>query len=958
LASTAQTTSDIQGLVMDRSGLPISGATIEARSPSLQGTRLAVTGHDGVYRLPGLPPGVYRVRGFLEGLDFEERTATVSLDATTTVDLRLRLSAREEVVVSGEASAVDMTSTETGTNYTSEVVVKLPLARNYAAIVRSNPGVLVDRGQTEGRSLALALYGATSAESQWIIDGINTTNVMRGSQGKAINNEFVEEVEVKSGGYQAEYGRALGGIINVVTRSGGNAFHGDAFLYYDSQALKADEEFSDRDFVGDKMRVSDYKRTDFGVDLGGYVVKDRLWFFGAYNRVTFPAKVSRYESSRLVPHTQAFPLEGTDNLYSGKLTWNAAVGTTLIGTVFGDPTTNSGAGSADPRQSRAAIRLITNPDPATWDSTRRIGGTDYGLRWNQLFGAAALLTAQVSRHRDRYELTYSGDASAARLEDWTCAGGSPDEACRPPDAPNSIVGGFGSVFGPTNRSRSSRDQYRTDLALYAGNHEIKLGGDYEDAETRALSYFTGGQRTFRLNELGETYYLHQFYARSRSDLEPVDRIDEGDTETLGLYVQDSWRIDPAWVLNVGLRWDQQDVHDYAGDTVLRTANEWQPRLGLVWSPGRDRRTKLYGFAGRFHYALPTLSAVRSFSRYTFVETFNFDPVSVVHDPNVIGHPEQFISGVTKNPPVDEGIRAGYQDELTIGVERLVRTAFSVALKGTYRRLGRTIEDRCDLDYQAPVNNGSSCGIFNPGSDGAIARGAVPGCNWLDGDAFECSETISASPPARRVFRGIEVLARKSFENDFWLQASYLFSSLRGNYEGGVTAGGQTDPGVSFAYDYPWMSHNGYGRLSLDRPHSFRLDTYFTTPWKLFAGLQAFAQSGAPLRRLGYASEFGGAEVNLVRNGTEGRLPALWGVDLLLGYPFRVGPATLTAQLYVFNLFNNQIVTSRDEVWSDTQTAGYPQSIYDPNQPQTNPNYGKTTSRQEPRLVRGAIKIAF
>jgi hypothetical protein len=237
---------------------------------------------------------------------------------------------------------------------------------------------------------------------------------------------------------------------------------------------------------------------------------------------------------------------------------------------------------------------------------------------------------------------------------------------------------------------------------------------------------------------------------------------------------------------------------------------------------------------------------------------------------------------------------------------------------------------------------------------------IPGCNALDyPDSYECTETIPAVPAARRVFRGIELLARKSVGKDFWVQASYLFSSLRGNYEGGVTADGQTDPGVTAAFEYPWMYHNSYGRMSLDRPHSFRLDAYYTTPWKLLAGLQGFIQSGAPLRRLGYGNEFYGAAVHLVRNGTAGRLPSLWGVDLLLAYPLlRVGPATVTGQMYVFNLFDNQIETSRDEVWSETQPAGYPASIFDPNQPQTNPNYGKATGRQEPRLVRGAIKIAF
>ena len=125
---------------------------------------------------------------------------------------------------------VDTTSTTGGTSYTAKVMEKLPLGRNYAEIIRSNPGVNEDQGDTQGRALSLTVYGATSVENQFIIDGVNTTNVIRGFQGKAINGEFIQEVEIKTGGYQAEYGRATGGIINVVTKSGGNEFHGSVFV--------------------------------------------------------------------------------------------------------------------------------------------------------------------------------------------------------------------------------------------------------------------------------------------------------------------------------------------------------------------------------------------------------------------------------------------------------------------------------------------------------------------------------------------------------------------------------------------------------------------------------------------------------------------------------------------------------------------------------------------------------
>ena len=147
-AAAGQTTGSISGRVVDPSGAPIPGVTVEATSQSLQGARTIVTAGDGVYRFPAVPPGHYQIRATLPGFRAVEKSATVSLDATTTLDLTLQLSTEEQVLVSGEAPLIDLTSTTTGTNYTSEVIARLPVARNYADIVRSNPGVSRPTGAT------------------------------------------------------------------------------------------------------------------------------------------------------------------------------------------------------------------------------------------------------------------------------------------------------------------------------------------------------------------------------------------------------------------------------------------------------------------------------------------------------------------------------------------------------------------------------------------------------------------------------------------------------------------------------------------------------------------------------------------------------------------------------------------------------------------------------------------
>ncbi len=310
--------------------------------------------------------------------------------------------------------------------------------------------------------------------------------------------------------------------------------------------------------------------------------------------------------------------------------------------------------------------------------------------------------------------------------------------------------------------------------------------------------------------------------------------------------------------------------------------------------------------------------------------------------------------------MDQGLRGIFQDEYTVGLERLLSPTLSVGVKATYRRLGNAIEDRCDLDYSRPETNFSSCAIVNPGSNGRFARGDIPGCNGLDGNLYKCTETIPPVPPARRLYRGIELIGRKSFSERTWLQASYAYSSLRGNYDGEVSESyfAQTDPGTNYDFDFPQLSHNAYGRLFLDRPHSFRLDGYYVAPFKLSVGLQAFLRSGAPLNKFGYFSAGYGPAIQLVPKGYAGRLPSSWDTNLTLAYPIAVGPVTATVQVYVFNLFNNQIPTARDTAWTDSQPPDYPASLFDPNQPQNNPEYGKISSRQEPRLVRAAVRISF
>ena len=958
--AAAQTTGTIEGRATDSAGAPLEGVRLEAVSPSLQGVRGAASDGAGNFHLAALPPGRYVVRASKTGFKSSEKTTTVSLDATQTVDLTLEPAVEESVTVSGTVPLIDFSSTTNGTNYTSAVISSLPVSRNYADIVRANPGVSTDVGQTEGRSIALTIYGATSAENQWIIDGVNTTNVLKGVQGKALNNEFVQEVEVKTGGYQAEYGRALGGVVNVITKSGGNELHGGAFVYYDSSGTTAVQQFRPGDSAITQMRIVDRERYDYGADLGGFLLKDRLWFFAAYDRVTLDDRLSRVAPAPDVPTSARFPLDSAQNLYSGKLTWNIASSTTVVATIFADPSTTSGAAGADPRQGLGIydVQPPVSLEPSTWYSSRAQGGTDFGVRLQQLFGARALATLQGSYHRDKNSLAAGG---GIQYTDLTCAGGTPTQPCAPPPEPP-VSGGYGFVSGADDNSSSKRGQVTGTVTAYVGNHEIKAGGDYWDGQSNLYPYGTGEQLVLIRNEYGQTYFEHKFYAVSPDDPAPVAFINpRAQVLDYGLFVQDSWRVSTGLTIDVGLRWDGEDTRDYAGQTVLRLNEQWQPRIGVVWDPWQNGATKIYASAGRFSYALPTLAAAAVFTNYTSLFTYNFDRVSVVQDLNVINHGSIFVAHTgSTGDPVDAGLKASTTDELTVGVERLLTPTLTVGLKGTYRRLNNVIEDRCDLDYSYPENQGSSCALINPGSNAPFASGNTRTCNGYDGDAYQCSAPGPAAPEAQRIYRGIELLARESIGNSLWMQASFVYSSIRGNYDGGVNQSyyGQTNPGVNLDFDYPALWHDAYGILALDRPYQLRFDGYWMTPWKLSVGLSAFVESGSPTNQIGYFNGNYGPVIFLVPRGSVGRLPTLWQTDLTLAYPILVGPATISLQAYLFNIFNKQIAVDRDSVWSLYTPDGYPATIYDPNQEKNNSDYGSVTRRANPRLFRAAVKVTF
>src|SRR3954447_1329941 len=289
-AAAQEQRGSIQGVVKDVSGAVLPGVTVEARSAG-SGVLSAITDPGGNFRFPSVLPGTYEVTATLSGF----KTAKVSdvmviLGSVKNVEFNMQLATVTEAVpVSAESPIVDTKTSAKSTNLRAEQVELLPHARDFLSIVTQAPGVNDETKSASQNNAGIMIDGAAAAENRYVIDGIETTNIIGGLSGKNLLADFVEEVQVKSTGYPAEYGGSTGGVINVLTKSGTNVFHGAVLGYYQGSRLTGENNQTLRAVFGVPTQAEYHTypkdtndRFEPGVSTGGPVLRDRMWFFGAY----------------------------------------------------------------------------------------------------------------------------------------------------------------------------------------------------------------------------------------------------------------------------------------------------------------------------------------------------------------------------------------------------------------------------------------------------------------------------------------------------------------------------------------------------------------------------------------------------------------------------------------------------------------------------------------------------
>jgi carboxypeptidase family protein/TonB-dependent receptor-like protein len=931
----AQTTGSISGRVTDDNGGPLPGVMVEARSPSLQGRQQATTDGAGAFKLPILPPGDYEVSVSLAGFAPSTRRAAVGLGVDTRADFTIRPSAKESITVTAATPVIDSSSTTVGTNLDQHLIQTIPTDRNFASIAQVTPGVATeaDPYNPSNDSTAITVYGSSKSENAYVIDGVDTSGVEYGTQGTSLNYEFIQEVEVKTGGYEAEYGRATGGIINVITKSGGNAFHGDVFGYYDSDSLQANTENIGETTQGGS---AGFTRGDYGVDVGGFIVRDRLWFFGAYDRVDNTIK----NVLTAGPSTgQEFATKSTRNLASGKLTYRLGDAGSIVASFFQDPRVDTGAIND--------ANHTLNGEPNTFLGRQDFGGPNYALRGDYLLGGSWLLSLQGARHEERNAIgPASAEGDVVEFIDQTNAG------------QGFQTGGFGLI----QKKNFFRNHFGGAIARYWGSHEIKLGLEYEKEGADVIKRMSGGQQVLKFENPNAAssepfIYQHNYWTTPDATLTPVFNAPlsalnaSPEHKMTTVYLQDKWSILPNLTVNAGVRWDRQQIIDSSGVRQIDLKKDYAPRLGFIWDPSRDGRSKVYGSFGRFYEEIPMDLVIRSYSYERQPHTYSYSPTDFTADPDAeadLGKTSNIVGANIE--PADPNLRGQYVREIIFGGERQIMPDFAVGAKYIYRNYGQVIED---------FLSDPAAGVYSIGNPG---EGIMK--NVFD---YHYDSTPYPAQKPKRIFRGLELDATKRFGKNWSMLASYLWSKLDGNYDGEYApfTNVGADPNISAAYDYADFATNHFldgtlasytpitnsGPLSNDRRSQAKLSGTYTAPFGLNVGLSAYYRTGTPISRYGFVDGYGRYELFLTKRGSEGRTPSTYEADLHLGYPLAAGPVTVNLLADVFNLLNAQRAVLVDERWDFAEADNG-------NATPANPNYKKPVLRQPPRSVRFGVRVSF
>jgi len=778
-----QTKGMIGGSVTDVNGAAVPGAKIVVTGQT--GERTGTTNEAGNFRIENLEPGVYTVR--VEQAGFRAAVAnnvTVNVGRESTLNLKLEpgeVTATVDVTASA-GGGIDQQSTSTGQNLNDQLFQNVPVQRQVSSLFYLSPGATDSiNGGRDNPSVA----GGSALDNLYVADGVNITNSAfggigtfsrsYGALGTGINTSFIKEVQVKTGGFEPQYGQSIGGIVNIITQSGGNEYHGAFYGFARPSAFEATRRQPDDTRVnkqGDLLHEENY---DVGADLGGYLVRDKLFFFGSFNPTVRREVVTgvRANDADIAAGNESIVNSGlfiqrgefarryrTYN-YAGKLDWVLNPSHQLTFSIFGDPT-----------KTNLSSFAFLNIDNNTADSVLDYGTRNWAVRYNGSLSSTWSLNSNFSQGRSNFNETGFADINQI--------------AIRLPIDP--IRGNYTAVgrgfFEPTESSNWKWDINTAKVWNKWGQHTVGLGYTYQrslysgsrersgprfpipgtnlsgtPADELGIPAFAIGQPfnvQFRLRSQDPTTCTECPLYNVRGNLVPVSlQVFRGefgppDFDTKGNYnagyIQDIWRVNRFVTALLGLRVEQERVigspNSVTGDRYAYSfTGQYAPRLGVAVDPTGKGNIKVYYNFGRFFEFLPLDAAERSLSQELDFTGARFAPAFTTNGAgqrivtlDQFGSPIPVIdaahllsgaAGGVRNDialsasdlsAITAGTKLGFQDEHIIGADIQLPRNFVLSVRYQYRNLKRVVEDMAILSPEAAnANIGQTFFIGNPSS---------------------------------------------------------------------------------------------------------------------------------------------------------------------------------------------------------------------------------------------------
>ena len=953
------TSGTIEGTVVDSQGLPVPGATVSVTDADGT-TRTFFTDGSGRFFAPFLNPNVYSVKVDMSGFNsIQQDDVRVVLGRRTELAMTIEPGGLTEVImVSGTVKAVDLSSTTAGVVLDAEQFSRIPVGRRLTDTLYLAPGVS-DSGRVGNANPSVG--GASGLENQYIVDGVNITNsgygaigsysIVFGSLGSGVNFDFVKEVQIKTAGYEAEYGQSTGGVVNVVTKSGSNLFRGGVYGF--SRPAGLEGKYTELALINaTRASVQDIESqvSDIGFEVGGPIAKDRLFFFGTFNpqweRRTFIA----LPGFPLREQLGAVDRDRSIMTYSGKATYQINSSNRIDFSAFGDPA----KGDNGPQRTAA----LTREDTAGF-SELKYGGHNQIVKWDGVVNSSWLLEASFARAYNKIEETPSVDTWS--FTDRTVV-------------PNVRTGGIG--FYEVGNEGSNL-QYQLKSTHIFGDHQIRYGIAYEDISYDNTIDRTGPPITLHNGERTVTGATVQILSAPELPGGKMWRVVRANTsnvrnttqEYFNFFVQDTIKVGNRLTLRPGVRYEQQKLVGNLAD--FQWDGNWAPRLGATYAPTDSGRTKIYANWGRFFAKVPNDLAARALSAdagVTRADYFDAGLSQPIQTGTLAGGVTTHFTTAGLSPAdFDPDSKSTYMDETLVGFEHEVLPQLNVGVRYIHRSFGRILEDvgtapMVSYFLRIPGLDSVEYFITNPSPSTPVVA-APPGF------AIAFEEAIHD-------YDAVEFTADKRFSDGWGLNTSYRWSRLQGTFEGFFrNDNGQSDPAITSLFDFPtndpsytelgaplegfrgdirFLGALGQGPLPNDRPHQVKVYFNRTLDMGLNLGMGWFVSSGAPLTAFAAnpAYDSPGEIPEGVRgsgittaDGFRKRTEIESSFSFHADYGFDMGGSKLTILADIFNLFDQQSIVNYDYYTESSFTAA-------------NPDFGLPFEYQIPRRVRLGVRLTW